>query len=368
MKMQYLSVLIFAMVIVGSAEAAEVYHKDGNTLDLYGTFNGMRYIFSDDDKNGDRSFIRYGFRGEAMLSNELIGLGTWEQGAGLSYAESEGDNRTFTCLGFVGIKFGDAGSIDYGRNYGVLHDVNAWTDVMPEFGGNTTVTDNFFAGRANSMLTYRNTNFFGMVDGLNFALQYQGKNNSKTNDKKGCSLQKGNGNGYGLSVTYDLSNSVSAGAAVSSSNRTLFQQSLDLVHNQGKKTKAYSLGLKYDTYNVYLAALYHDTQNMTPFACFSSKNYGFAEKAHNLELVAQYQFNSGLRPSLGYIQSCIHGDQKGKRYDIKRYIELGASYKFNKNMSTFVDYRINLLSSNKLSCIAQKPANNIVALGINYMF
>jgi predicted porin len=30
-------------------------------------------------------------------------------------------------------------------------------------------------GRANGVATYRNTDFFGLVEGLNFALQYQGK-------------------------------------------------------------------------------------------------------------------------------------------------------------------------------------------------
>ena len=30
-------------------------------------------------------------------------------------------------------------------------------------------------GRANGVATYRNNDFFGLVNGLNFALQYQGK-------------------------------------------------------------------------------------------------------------------------------------------------------------------------------------------------
>ncbi len=34
-----------------------------------------------------------------------------------------------------GLKFGDAGSFDYGRNYGVVYDVTSGTDVLPEFGG-----------------------------------------------------------------------------------------------------------------------------------------------------------------------------------------------------------------------------------------
>lgn len=370
MKLQYLSVLVSAMVMAGSAGAAEVYNKDGNKLDLYGKLSGMRYMSGDDDKNGDRSYVRFGFRGETQLSDGLIGFGTWEHEVGLSHAESEGAESTSTRLGFAGIKFDDAGSIDYGRNYGVLYDVGAWTDVMPEFGGDTTVTDNFLSGRANGVLTYRNTNFFGMMDGLNFALQYQGKNDSKAGATTGRGLQEANGDGYGLSVTYDLGNGVSAGAAVSSSNRTLSQRSLKATHNQGKKAEAYAFGLKYDAYNLYLAALYSETRNMTPYGNFSggSQKYGVAEKAHNLELVAQYQFDFGLRPSLGYLQSRIDGDQDGKNHDIKKYLEVGASYNFNKNLLTFIDYRINLLSNDKFTHDAQISTDNIVALGMTYMF
>ena len=67
------------------------------------------------------------------------------------------------CLAFAGIKVGDYGSFDYGRNYGVLYDVEGWTDMLPEFGGDSyTYADNFMAGRANGVATYRNSDFFGL--------------------------------------------------------------------------------------------------------------------------------------------------------------------------------------------------------------
>jgi outer membrane pore protein C len=90
-------------------------------------------------------------------------------------------------VAFAGLKFGDAGSFDYGRNYGVIYDVTSWTDVLPEFGGDTYGADNFLQSRANGVATYRNQDFFGLVDGLNFALQYQGKNGSVSgeNDNNG---------------------------------------------------------------------------------------------------------------------------------------------------------------------------------------
>lgn len=78
-------------------------------------------------------------------------------------------------MAFAGLKFADAGSFDYGRNYGVTYDVTSSTDVLPEFGGDTYGADNFMQQRGNGYATYRNTDFFGTVDGTDFALQYQGK-------------------------------------------------------------------------------------------------------------------------------------------------------------------------------------------------
>lgn len=49
--------------------------------------------------------------------------------------------------------------------------------MLPEFGGDTAYSDNFFVGRVGGVATYRNSNFFGLVDGLNFGIQYLGKTN-----------------------------------------------------------------------------------------------------------------------------------------------------------------------------------------------
>lgn len=62
--------------------------------------------------------------------------------------------------------------------------------------------------------------------------------------------------------------------------------------------KTYTGCLKYDTNNIYLAAQYTQTYNAT-----LTGNLGFANKAQNIELVVQYQFDFGLRPPLAYSQS-----------------------------------------------------------------
>ncbi|VEI67952.1 Outer membrane porin protein OmpD precursor [Serratia fonticola] len=362
MKRNILAVVIPALLAAGAANAAEIYNKDGNKLDLYGKVDGLHYFSNNDGDDGDKSYVRFGFKGETQITDQLTGYGQWEYNVQANHAESQGTEGTKTRLGFAGLKFAEYGSFDYGRNYGVVYDVEGWTDMLPEFGGDTyTYTDNFMTGRTNGVATYRNNNFFGLVDGLNFALQYQGKNE---NDKR--EINKQNGDGWGVSSTYAIMDSgVSVGAAYSGSDRTDAQTRFSTA--QGKNAEAWTVGAKYDANNVYLATMYAETRNMTPFGDFDGS---IANKTQNFEVVAQYQFDFGLRPSIAYLQS--KGKNLGSTYgddqDLVKYIDVGTTYYFNKNMSTYVDYKINLLDENDFTRANKIATDNIVATGLVYQF
>ena len=375
MKVKVLSLLVPALLVAGAANAAEVYNKDGNKLDLFGKVDGLHYFSDDDGNDGDQTYMRLGFKGETQVNDQITGYGQWEYQ--IQGNDAETTNNSWTRVAFAGVKFGDAGSFDYGRNYGVIYDVTAWTDVLPEFGGDTYGADNFMQQRANGLATYRNTDFFGLVEGLNFALQYQGKNGSASGENDvadGRSLLKQNGDGFGGSLTYDIGEGFSVGGAITSSKRTADQNSAG-VYGSGDRATVYTGGLKYDANNVYLAAQYSQTYNATRFGSSQnsrSDSYGFADKAQNFEAVAQYQFDFGLRPSVAYLQSkgkdisngtTNYGDQ-----DILKYVDVGATYYFNKNMSTYVDYKINLLDDNTFTRNAGISTDDIVALGLVYQF
>ncbi len=94
----------------------------------------------------------------------------------------------------------------------------------------------------------------------------------------------------------------------------------------------------------------------------------FANKAQNFEVVAQYQFDFGLRPSIAYLQSKGKDIENFGDQDLVKYIDVGTTYYFNKNMSTYVDYKINLLDDNKFTRQAGIGTDNIVALGLTYQF
>ena len=366
MKVKVLSLLVPALLVAGAANAAEIYNKDGNKLDLYGKVDGLHYFSDNKGDDGDKTYMRIGFKGETQVNDQLTGYGQWEYQ--IQGNQSESSNDAWTRVAFAGLKFADAGSFDYGRNYGVTYDVTSWTDVLPEFGGDTYGADNFMQQRGNGYATYRNTDFFGLVDGLNFALQYQGKNGSVSGENvSGRSLLTQNGDGYGGSLTYDLGAGFGIGGAISSSKRTDDQNSPLYIGN-GDRAETYTGGLKYDANNIYLAAQYTQTYNATRVG-----SLGWANKAQNFEAVAQYQFDFGLRPSVAYLQSKGKnlGTIAGRNYDdedILKYVDVGATYYFNKNMSTYVDYKINLLDDNQFTRDAGINTDNIVALGLVYQF
>jgi outer membrane protein N len=380
MKRKVLAILMPALLLAGAANAAEIYNKDGNKLDLYGKVDA-RHQFSDNaGSDGDETYVRLGFKGETQINSELTGYGQWEYN--IQANGTEGSSDSATRLGFAGLKFGDYGSFDYGRNYGVVYDVEAWTDMLPVFGGDSyTYTDNFMVGRGNGMATYRNSDFFGLVDGLSFALQYQGANEGSHTlfDQEGTanrggddsSMRSDNGDGFGLSTVYDFGMGLSAGAAYASSDRTNEQQSGSTAG--GEKADAWTFGLKYDANDVYLAAMYAETRNMTPFG---NNDALIANKTQNFEITAQYQFDFGLRPEISYLQSkgkdltddfVSNSDWNNK--DLVKYVSVGANYYFNKNFSTYVDYKINLLDNDDQFYTATGiNTDDVVGVGMVYQF
>ncbi|MEG1124131.1 MAG: porin OmpC [Citrobacter sp.] len=392
MKRKVLALLVPALLVAGAANAAEIYNKNGNKLDLYGKVDGLRYFSDDAGSDGDQSYARLGFKGETQINDMLTGYGQWEYN--IQANGTEGDKGdSWTRLGFAGLGFGENGTFDYGRNYGVVYDIEAWTDMLPEFGGDTWAqTDVYMTGRANGVATYRNKGFFGQVDGLNFALQYQGNNEGSSSNQEGSGnstgrkLAKENGDGFGMSTSYDFDFGLSLGAAYSSSDRTDDQvargrgdRSYANSYAGGETADSWTVGAKYDANNIYLAAMYAETRNMTYYGSGDGLAGGIANKTQNFEVTAQYQFDFGLRPSVAFLQSKgidlggwdrdTNGNARYTDKDLVKYVEIGATYYFNKNMSTYVDYKINLLDEDDSFYSDNGIAtDDIVAVGLVYQF
>lgn len=89
MKKSTLALVVMGIVASASVQAAEVYNKDGNKLDVYGKVKAMHYMSDNDSKDGDQSYIRFGFKGETQINDQLTGYGRWEAEFAGNKAESD---------------------------------------------------------------------------------------------------------------------------------------------------------------------------------------------------------------------------------------------------------------------------------------
>lgn len=371
MKRNVLAVVIPALLAAGAANAAEVYNKDGNKLDLTGKINAKYYSGKDSNNyfgNGDQTYARLGFKGETKVNDDLTGYGRFEYQFNASKAEDNNGSKGKTRYAYAGLKFGDFGSLDYGRNMGIAYDGISYTDVLPEAGGDTGYTDNL-TGRNSGVLTYRNKNFFGLVQGWDFGLQYQAKHEDNNSE-----IQRQTGDGWGVSSSYTAPFGVGVIASYAKADRT-DKQALD---GRGKDAEVWAAGLKYDANNIYLATTYAEYHNLS-YVNGSGSNKAAstlpgvavgvaADKTKVFEAVAQYNFDFGLTPSLGYVSAKADDDTSSPKASgyLNKYVSVGANYAFNKNFSALVEYEINLIKDDNNA--SGSSTDDMVAFGVTYQF
>lgn len=373
MKRKYLVLSVFSAFLTESVYAAEIYNKDGNKLDLYGLVSGLHYFSKDKSQDGDQSYVRIGLKGQSQISDLLTGYGQWQSQFNASQPEND-VNSMITRLGFAGIKAGSYGSFDYGRNAGVLYDALSQTDMQPEFDAQTYNTDQFMFRRGNSLATYRNTSFFGLMKGLDIALQYQAKNDGGGEPGTRNVLRQ-NGDGYGMSVAYAFNNEWKAVGAFTNSDRTHDQNNSNGIMGNGDRAEAYSASLKYDAHNVYIGVMYTQAYNASRFGTVSGSGvYGYANQSNIFEVFAQYTFDSGWVPFIAYNQARakdLGQADNGKIYsnqDLVKFVDFGGSYLFSRNMLAYVDYKLNLIDKSDFSQAAGISTDDIMALGLVYQF
>lgn len=81
--------------------------------------------------------------------------------------------------------------------------------------------------------------------------------------------------------------------------------------------------------------------------------------------MASYQFSSGLKPFIGYFLSHGENIENVGGADIVKYIDIGLSYYFNKNIFAYCDYKSNLLDSNNYLDV---DSDDKIGIGITYQF
>ena len=95
--------LVPALLVAGAANAAEIYNKDGNKLDLYGKMVGRTHSDRNTDDGEKQAIIRrylyarFGLKGETQINPELTGYGQFEYNLEASNKHNPDQTRLATC-------------------------------------------------------------------------------------------------------------------------------------------------------------------------------------------------------------------------------------------------------------------------------
>ncbi|MFC0179737.1 porin [Thorsellia kenyensis] len=386
MNRKVLAVAITALLAANAANAAEIYNKDGNKIELKGKVEAQYTIRGDSDRyvrdgnnnpvffakeehaNEDETIARLGFHGETQINSELTGYGVFEQQFTPDNRSGNGDDTDETRLAYAGLKYGNLGSLDFGRNNGIVKYVHDFTDNAAVFGGDGFGggTDRFMTGRASSVATYSVHDAYGYVDGLNMYVQYQAKHNEVGTDADGFitgGLKESNGDGIAFTTTYEHEIGLGAAVTYANSDRLESQRFLGInvidpatnttsfigTGSDGNNAEFWAIAAKYDANNVYAAISWAESNNLH----LNGDETEFYKKTRGLEAVANYTFDFGLTPSIVYNQlrardikdNGIYTDANNRVSDayVTKYVGIGAEYSFNKNMDMAVGYKFNLI-------------------------
>jgi len=362
-----------------SVNAVDIFNKNGNKLELYGSINpnhalSHKFLSTKITSHDDNTNAILGLSGTINITDELLSYARIEYKTDFSAPEEllNKQQSNTVRLGYAGFKYGNWGSIDYGRNYGLFHDIESLTNHAPYINNNSFFADNdnYMLGRNNGLLTYRNDNLFGLVDGISFALQYQDQIENRAESQK-------NGASWGASLKYESDVGLTAIGSCFSSEKIESDK-----NNQNETLSpigAYGLGFKYDANDIYVAAFYGESRNLKKSkilnkADSSNDEQAYFNKTQNIEAIAEYNFHSGFHPSLSYLdskgQNSNTKDSSGHQdLELAKQINISTRYEFNKNISTYMNYKINLLKSDE-SGKKNNPLtdDNTIGAGIVYHF
>lgn len=353
MKLNALTIALSSLLLAGTAQAATVYEKDGDKLDITGFMKGMHYSSDNESQEGDRSFGRINVKGWTELSDGWTAFARLEK----ELSANQDEHLRHMHIGATHARYG---TLTYGRQYGLFYSqIASKTDVLVEFGndGLGDGSDKFGSGRSSGLLSYLYN-----YDGLSLGAQitFDNSSNRLYGTTTSGDVKKESGEGYALSAGYEFSNGFGLSAAYNEASKT-DDQTAKADFGGEDPAKLAGVAMKYRADALYAAVTLSQGQD------HQYVNGGFAEKNRGLEAVVQYQLTPAFRMGVAYVQSEVEEQSRQLDGTFNNYASIEGKYNFKPNFHVFAAYKVNLLDEDDASMFKQN-ADDILAAGVEYAF
>ncbi|WII23521.1 porin [Buchnera aphidicola] len=328
-----LAILIPLCLYSGNVHAREIYYKHGHRINFYYHINPLYFTSHTSDplilnSLGNYSNIKFGIFTKHYINPFVAGYARFEYLPKFTrYNPNSYSHPTDNCisLSYVGLDLGMFGTLDYGRNYGVIHYSKQFTEKFFDETENLVLHEdnNFLVGRADGVLTYKMKSLFGSMKDFGLTLQhqthYQRQNyylSNKYNDSWGASLKYVND--AGLTI-------------IGSTFFSPYDNSRNRADLTSHWAKSYAIGCNYNIQNITLSGFYGYLKESAFPYMKDSVRYDLLD---TFEVVGQYDFQNGVKASLGYVKS------SGTKYDYMRNLVVSNPVTLNNHFNVIVNYTL----------------------------
>lgn len=271
---------------------------------------------------------------------------------------------------FIGIKINRVGKFECGKNYNLIYHVNRFTHK--KFNNTCDIKSLHISHdltyHVKNSITYYNKNFFGFIDRLTIASQYQYLNFSLPVDWYHDKLNH--------FIEYDFKKHKGSIAAAYSLNMNSYFQN-EYFNYLKDKTKSYAIAFKYIFKKLYFAVSYSMQENLLK----NTVKKMYFDYAQELELLSEYHFNRHVTASINllrmYYMNHVYQNKllvlnkdddlskKEKSYSIFNTCNTAVKYCYNKNIILYLKNNFEIVNTNTVYLLTVK---NVLEGGMTLKF
>ena len=361
MNKKFIALAVAAAAFGTSAQAVELYNKDGSTFAVGGHVS-VGVMDAESEAAGVNSVSpRINFEATQDLGNGFTADAKGEWALNML---NGGDNSFTTRLGYIGVGHEEMGRVAVGTQWAPFYAAGGVADLPIAFA-NDFLYDNHGAlgtGRADSMLAYTNGFDFANAGALNVGLGWQGASDIENLDSdKNTNGEYNLGQRAQIALGYDVAgfgiNYAYTGGDITSTGVSAGQ-------NLDDKATAHLVSAKYGTYGkgLYVAGVYSMNDYMNSYKGTQLKD----TKAY--EAIAAYALSNSLNLSINYESVVNDGNSLGNAsYEgetIYATTAIQAEYDVTSRMRAYAGYEFDLEGTGKFK--EDNARDNVWMAGVRF--